>query len=482
MSEKIPANDITEEVPQEFAEIDLYQKREKIYTRKIEGFFQRLRVFTGWPLLIGYFSLPWLSWGDRQAILFDLPARKFHILGLTLWPQDFPLLAWVLIISAFALFLVTKLFGRVWCGYSCPQTVWTSMFMWIEQRTEGTRNQRIKLDKGSWTSEKILKKSIKHAMWLGLAFYTAFTFVAYFTPANELIFSFFDLSVNLWAATWIGIFTLLTYLNAGWLREQVCLHMCPYARFQSAMFDSNTLIVSYDSQRGEPRGSRKKNVDPKSLELGDCVDCELCVQVCPTGIDIRDGLQYECISCTHCIDACDSVMDKMGYARGLISYTTENFLKGVSKNKYSFLRPATLGYFAAIMLMVGVFSWYVYSRVPLDLDIIRDRTQLYQERGEFLENNYTARIMNMTEEAQQLELSILDSGELQLDKVSILGNTQLSLAAGELAEIPFRISIPKSAAKTPVISLNIEVRSLSEPNLQAEKVTNFLSPGNVQHD
>lgn len=474
MSEKIPVENIHEEdLPQEIAEIDLYQKREKIYTRKIEGYFQRIRMFTGWPLLLGYFYLPWLDWDGRQAVLFDLPARKFHIFGLTFWPQDFPLLAWILIISAFGLFLVTKLFGRVWCGYTCPQTVWTSMFMWIEQRTEGTRNQRIKLDKAPWSPEKIVRKSLKHAMWFALAFYTAFTFVAYFTDADELAFSFLDMSINIQALVWIAIFTAMTYLNAGWLREQVCLYMCPYARFQSAMFDPNTLIVSYDPARGEPRGSRKKGVDPRSEGLGDCVDCELCVQVCPTGIDIRNGLQYECIGCALCIDACNSIMDKMEYPRGLIRYTSENELRGQAPKKHLLLRPATIGYLLAISLMLGLFSWKIIARVPLELDIIRDRNQLFEDKGEYIENNYTAKILNMTERKQQFVLEIVDN-----EYASFVGKNQIEIDSGDLAELAFRIRVPKAEVNMPVIPLLLEIRS-HDSALRTRSETSFLSAGGI---
>lgn len=343
MVEKIPVEELPVEqwAPAEVGEVDLYKKREKIYTRKIEGFFQKIRMYTGWPLLLGFYIMPWLQWDGRQAMLFDLPARKFHVLGLTFWPQDMSMLAFVLIIAAFALFLVTALFGRVWCGYTCPQTVWTSMFMWAEQKAEGTPNQRRKLDEGPMSFEKVRRKALKHTMWMVIAFGTGFTFIGYFSPIYDLGFKVFSFDLSLMEFAWITFFTMATYINAGWMREQVCLHMCPYARFQSVMFDRDTLIVSYDAARGETRGSRKKSADPKALGLGDCIDCELCVQVCPTGIDIRNGLQYECISCALCIDACASIMDKMGYEKGLIRYTTENELEGKT---HHLLRGRVIGY------------------------------------------------------------------------------------------------------------------------------------------
>ncbi|MGJ8686834.1 MAG: cytochrome c oxidase accessory protein CcoG, partial [Spongiibacteraceae bacterium] len=370
--EQIDLIKVHEFVPEEVAELDLYQKREKIYTRKIQGFFQRIRVFTGWPLLLGYFLLPWFDWNGRQAILFDLPERQFHILGLTFWPQDLTMLAWLLIIAALLLFTVTNFAGRVWCGYSCPQTVWTSIFMWAEQKAEGSRNQRIKLDAAPWSLDKLRKRTLKHGMWIVVSLATAFTFVAYFTPAKQLIQDCINNNLHPWALFWIVFFTAATYLNAGWMREQVCMYMCPYARFQSAMFDSDTLIISYDKERGDPRGSRKR--DAVDTGLGDCVDCELCVQVCPTGIDIRDGLQYQCIGCALCVDACNSVMKKMDYAPGLISYTTENAL---AKKPSRILRPRLIGYIVVMLIMCGLFTYKVISREALELSVLRDRQALY---------------------------------------------------------------------------------------------------------
>ena len=272
-----------------FAPVDLYQKREKIITRHVSGKYQKLRFFTGWPMLLAYFGTPWLEWGDRQAVLLDLPARQFHIFFLNIWPQDLWLLGWLLMIAAFALFTVTNIVGRLWCGYTCPQTVWTAIYMWIEQKTEGTRHQRVRLDAEPWSISKLKKRTLKHSMWLGFAFLTAFSFVGYFTPIRELTIDFITLNVaaiDSWTMFWLAFFTAATYINAGWMREQICIYMCPYARFQSAMIDRDTLIVSYDPDRGEPRSSRKRGATAGE-GAGDCIDCQLCVQVCPTGIDIR---------------------------------------------------------------------------------------------------------------------------------------------------------------------------------------------------
>ena len=300
--------------------LDLYQTREKIQTRKLPGFFRNLRRWTWFPMLGAFFLIPWFNLDGRQLVWFDLPSRKFYVFNITFWPQDFMLLAWALIICAFALFTVTVLVGRVWCGFSCPQTVWTMLFMSLEDKFEGDRNQRIKLDKAPWTFNKVRRRGGKWLSWVALAFLTGVTFVGYFNPIRELIPSLFTFSAHPAAAFWTLLFSVMTFMNAGFLREQVCMYMCPYARFQSVMFDHDTLVVSYDEARGEPRGARKKGQDHHAEGKGDCVDCSLCVQVCPTGIDIRHGLQYECIDCGLCIDACNTVMDKMGYERGLIFY------------------------------------------------------------------------------------------------------------------------------------------------------------------
>lgn len=461
--------DVKQIEPSEFGELDLYQQREKIYTRKIKGFYQRIRVYTGWPLLLAYFLLPWVNWGERQAVLFDLPARKFHILGLTLWPQDFPLLAFLLIIAAFALFAITVFAGRVWCGYTCPQTVWTSIFMWIEQRTEGSRNQRIKLDKAPWTTEKFLRKFSKYCGWMIVSLITGITFVAYFYPVRQLVPELLTFSTGFWQWSWTLFFTLATYINAGWLREQVCTHICPYARFQSVMFDQDTLIVSYDPKRGEARGSRKRGADYKAQGLGDCIDCELCVQVCPTGIDIRDGLQYECIGCALCIDACNSVMDKMEYPRGLISYTSEHQLEGGTTD---WVRPRMIGYVVVLSLMLGVFSYTIFSRIPLEVSVSRDRNQLYVTSGQGdIDNIYTLNIANMDEQMHEFEVNV--SG---LDNVELIGERSYTLNGGEVREISLRLRMPPETLSKPSTPVEFEVYATDDDSIRATSESRFMMP------
>ncbi len=461
--------EVHEFAPAEVSELDLYQRREKIYTRKIEGFFQRIRLYTGWPLLIGYFLLPWLSWDGRQAVWFDLPERKFHILGLVFWPQDFPLLAFLLIISAFALFAVTVFAGRVWCGYTCPQTVWTSIFMWIEQKFEGSRNQRVRLDQGPWTAEKVVRKGLKHSGWLFVSFLTGMTFVGYFYPVRDLLPDLLTLSAGQWGVLWTLFFTCATYINAGWMREQVCTYMCPYARFQSVMFDQDTLIVSYDPARGEPRGSRKRDADYKAQGLGDCIDCELCVQVCPTGIDIRDGLQYECIGCALCIDACNSVMDKMSYPRGLISYTSEHQLQGGTTR---WLRPRIVGYMLVLCVMVGLFSYRVATRVPLELTVIRDRNELYITTMDGkIENIYTLSLVNMEQSMHEFE--ILVSG---IDGAEIVGDTLHTLDGGEVRSISLRVRADPEQLSRPSTEILFTVRATDQDTLEIGSESRFMRP------
>jgi len=468
MNQKIPVHQIDPAADQPKA-VDLYASREKIYVKEIKGFFQRIRTVSLWLLMGMYFAFCWINVNGQQIVYFDLPGRQFHLFGETFFPQDFMLLSWLLIICAFGLFFVTALFGRVWCGYTCPQTVWTFIFMWIEERVEGSRNQRMKLDKGPTDANKIARKGLKHSLWLLIAFATGLTFVGYFYPIRELVPDFFAFDAGSWAYFWIGFFTLATYLNAGWLREQVCLYMCPYARFQSVMFDRNTMIVSYNPNRGEPRGSRKRGIDPRQADLGDCIDCGMCVQVCPTGIDIRDGLQYECIGCALCIDACDSIMEKMDYPKGLISYTSENALEG-KPSKY--LRPRTLIYAALLLAMISAVVYTITHRHPVELDVLRDRGALFNETADGdIQNNYVLKVINKADATREFHVEVrgLTGAELKTG-VPVL------LYPFEVMDVPVRVEVPPENIQTRNTEIEFVITAKEDSTIQASKQSRFLAP------
>jgi len=415
--------------------VELYQTAPKIHPRTVEGPFVRLRRRLRIALLAATAIGPWLLWDGRQAILLDIPARQFQIFGLTFFPQDFILVASLLIIGAYALFTFTNWLGRVWCGYACPQSVWFTLFIDIEEWIEGPRHRRIRQDEAPMSAAKATMKAKKWAIWIAVSVATATTFVGYFVPIRELIPSMATLSVSGWTLFWLAFFTATTLGMGAVLREQVCRYMCPYARFQSAMFDPDTLIVSYDATRGEPRGRRKKDADIEALGLGDCVDCELCVQVCPVGIDIRDGLQYECISCAHCIDACDSIMERMGYAKGLVSYTTEQRLEGRESRVF---RPRLVGYAIVLLVMIGAFSGLALTRGSGELDVLRDRgalaTEVYDGDRREIENAYRLRVVNKTQQAHVWRVEV-DAAM----PVEVLGETEITIDAGAVLEVPLRL-------------------------------------------
>ncbi|MCQ4266695.1 MULTISPECIES: cytochrome c oxidase accessory protein CcoG [unclassified Pseudomonas] len=437
-----------------------------IHTRSFSGYFRNLRLLGGGLLMLLYFGTVWLNWNGRQAVLWDLGQQQFHIFGATFWPQDFILLSALLIIAAFGLFFITVLAGRVWCGYACPQSSWTWMFMWAEKVTEGDRLQRIKLDAAPWSPGKLLRRSAKHALWLAISLATALTFVGYFTPVRELVGDLTRLDIGLTSAFWLLFFTAATYLNAGWLREQVCLHMCPYSRFQSVMFDADTLLVSYDAARGEARGARRKDSDPRAQNLGDCIDCTLCVQVCPTGIDIRDGLQLDCISCGACIDVCDGVMDRMGYARGLLRYTSERALNGGATR---FFRPRLVAYAVALMAMIGAFIWALEARPQLQLDVTRDRT-LYREnmQGQ-IENMYRLKLINKTQQPRRYALTLTDG------PFALHGPTEVSLAPGEIADLPVSVALLDDTREFSQ-EVHFEARDLAQPASRVRTPSTFVAP------
>jgi len=422
-----------------FEEIPLYEKRREIYQREVDGPWQRMRAVVLFVLAGVYLGGPWITWGGRQAIWWDLPARKFHILGMTFWPQDFILLSWLMIMGAFGLFFFTNLAGRLWCGYGCPQTVWTKFFMWIEWLTEGDRNARMRLDREPWSRDKFTRKAAKHVAWIVLATVVAVTFVGYFSPIRDLVPSLLTLNASATEFVAVAFFTTALYADAGWMREQICKYACPYARFQGAMFDNNTLTIVYDSKRGEPRAHRGLKVDHRAAGLGDCVACNLCVQVCPTGIDIRDGTQYDCIGCAACIDACDEVMTKMNYPKGLVRYATENTLNG---QEYRLFRPRLFAYGSVLLVMMATFAYALVTRVPLEVDIIRERNRLYREtpQGD-IENVYQLRVLNMDQRAHTYRIEV--GG---IDGIRVVGEQDVHVAAGEIAEVPLRLVVPRAQA------------------------------------
>ncbi len=498
----------------------MYVSEKTIHPRDVDGRFQRLRAIAVWVLLGMFYLFPWLKWDGRQSVLFDLPARKFYVFWLNFWPQDFVFLAMLLIIAGMSLFFFTALAGRLWCGYACPQTVWTEVFVWIEQWCEGDRNKRIKFDNSPWTMDKLRRRGGKHVLWLLFALWTGFTFVGFFTPIRELADRLVPFAWSGWETFWVLFYSLATWGNAGVLREQVCKYMCPYARFQSAMFDRNTLIIAYDPMRGEPRGSRKKGLAsvlerargllektvaydyvfraahhhtaadnlvaargntsildhkleaeplPKfaAEELGDCIDCTICVQVCPTGIDIRNGLQYECIACGACIDACDQVMDKVGYPRGLIRYSTQNAIDGKPTRV---LRPRIVVYGLLLLALLVAWTWGVTHRNPLIVDVLRDRNALYRTAADGrIENNYTLKLANKTQQAQTYTIDIVAKDGIALNG----GPQRIQAGAEEVLNLPLILSAPiRVHGKRPLV---IVVES-SDGKLRREIETNFFAP------
>ena len=468
MSERIPT--VETFVPTHPKKVKAKSSDNLIHTRSFTGLFRTLRVAGAGFLFLAFFGTVWLNWGGRQAVLWDLAESKFHIFGATFWPQDFILLSALLIICAFGLFAITVFAGRVWCGYTCPQSSFTWLFMWCEKVTEGERNQRIKLQAAPWNLNKLARRSAKHTLWLGISVLTGLTFVGYFTPIRPLVADLLTWQIGGVSLFWVLFFTAATYLNAGWLREAVCMHMCPYARFQSVMFDKDTLTISYDVARGENRGPRKREVKPAAVGLGDCIDCQLCVQVCPTGIDIRDGLQMECIGCAACIDACDSIMDKMGYPRGLVSYTSEHQLQG---GKTHLLRPRLIGYSAVLLVMIAALVVALVERPMVSLDVTKDRGMFRENAQGQIENIYSLKVINKTQQRQDYRLELVDADDFQLQ-----GRTEISLAPGEISDVPVSVALladkPASSSQT----LRFKVTDVDEPWIYSAADSRFVAPLN----
>lgn len=482
-----PISNVAEiKAPLKEAVISLYEAQEKIYPRSIFGYFTKWRWVMIWLTQLFFYGVPWIQWGNRQALLFDLDAKRFYIFKLVLYPQDLIYLTAILIISALSLFLFTAVAGRLWCGYSCPQTVYTEIFLWIEKKIEGDRAARMKLDESSMSSKKLFKKASKHFVWIAFALWTGFTFVGYFTPIRELLTDFMHLSVGPWDTFWVFFYGFATYGNAGFMREQVCKYMCPYARFQSAMFDDDTLIVTYDEARGEPRGGRSRKAEMK--ELGSCIDCSLCVQVCPTGIDIRKGLQYECIGCGACADVCDTVMDKMDYPRGLIKYSTQNAIA----NKWSHnqilkrvLRPRVVIYSVILwLLIIGLFT-SLWFRDSFRVDVVRDRGVMARlTDGGMVENVYRLQIMNATEKPQHYQIDVAGLKEVEIESENMEEvegaesseeNRVILVKPTESRWVIVDLKIPDGTLEAGSHKIQFEIQSLENKETVIEKSI-FLVP------
>jgi cytochrome c oxidase accessory protein FixG len=469
-------NDIKVEVQGD----SLYAKSDKIFPREIKGRFQLLRTASVYALLGLYYFLPFLQWDDRQAVLFDLPARKFHVFFLTFWPQDFIFLTLLLIMAGLLLFFVTAVAGRVWCGYACPQTVWTEAFIWMERWVEGSRAQQMKLNDMPWNATKVFKRSLKHTLWLSFSLFTGLVFVGYFYPIRELIPDFFSLQISGWALFWVLFYGFATYGNAGFMREQVCKYMCPYARFQSAMFDKDTLIVTYDEARGEPRSRGKKRKNDTQQAQGDCIDCGICVQVCPTGIDIRDGLQYECIACAACVDACDEVMTKINLPTGLVKYSTEALDQGQDKTLLqSVMRPRVMIYAALLSVIFISFIVALSMRSPFQVDILRDRNSLFRWADDaHIENIYQVKLMNKSQRSHRYSVSLegLEGATAQWDNSDDKGFSR-SIGAGEIADATLIVTVPNSDAlpRSTTITLSF-VEEMGEDKHKVVEETRFWGP------
>jgi cytochrome c oxidase accessory protein FixG len=459
----------------DLVEQSLYAKHKKVYARETAGKFNTLRWYFVLLTQVIFYVSPWLQWNGRQALLFDLAERKFYLFGLVLWPQDVIYLSVILLLSAFGLFLFTAVAGRLFCGYACPQTVYTEMFMWIENKLEGDRNARIKLDQAPMSGRKLRIKSSKFFLWGLLSLWTGITFVGYFMPMRDLMHDLVTLTISGWSAFWVFFYSAFCFLQAGFMREQVCKYMCPYARFQGVMFDPDTLIVTYDAARGEARGPRRKTDDVKAKGLGDCVDCKVCVQVCPTGIDIRNGLQYECIGCGLCIDACNDIMQKMDYPPGLIRYATEN---SVSKQYSSqqmmkhIMRPRIMLYTGILLVITAIFVYSLSTRIPMRVDVLRDRGVMSREVGDGLtENVYLLHIMNMQDTDRTFTVKAEGLEGIRMD-----GQDTFTVQALQNMTQPINVRVPAGEGKPGANPINFVIVDTLNPDIRRDEKSTFIQP------
>lgn len=401
--------------------IPFYAPHEKVYPKSVKGTVRRVK----WAVLIACLSLyyigPWLRWSrgvgrPDQALLIDMSTQRAYFFGLEIWPQEIYYLAGLLIIAAIGLFLVTSLFGRIWCGYTCPQTVWTDLFLWAERLVEGDRMQRIRLDQQPLSLGKLGRKLAKHAIWIAIAAATGGAWLMYFNDAPTLLRDLFTLNASLTQYCFFGLFTATTYVLAGWAREQVCTYMCPWPRIQAAMIDEETFAVTYRDWRGEPRAKHKRG---ESWEgRGDCVDCRACVAVCPTGIDIRDGLQLECIGCGLCIDACNEIMDRVDRPRGLIAFDTYANRGAAQRGenaKPRYVRPRTLIYVAALLLIAAVMMFTLLQRSSFEVTLLPDRSPLFVRLSDgSIRDGFTLKIDNRSGEPRLFMVTLADLPDAEL--------------------------------------------------------------------
>ena len=453
------------------AKLALYRKKGKIHAKASTGKFNTLRWAMVWFTQIIFYGTCWLTvdakGATRQAVLMDIAHEKFYLFGLVLWPQDALLMALALILAATALFFVTAVAGRLFCGFACPQTVYTSIFAWIERRVEGDHLERVKLDQSPMSARKLALKAIKHGLWFIFAAWTAITFVGYFTPIREMLPALPDWSVGPWEGFWLIFYCAFTYVQAGLAREAVCQHMCPYSRFQGVMFDPATRNVSYDALRGEVRNTRRQLGN-----TGDCIDCGICVQVCPTGIDIRDGLQYQCINCGLCIDACDQVMTKIGAQTGLIRFMSGREVAGDTQPQNLFGRPRVLIYLSLLLVLSLMAAWALADRSLLLVDVLRDRGALHRETAEgTIENAYTLKLMNLDELERSFMIEVTG-----LPGIQIVDNQEVAVDAGSIRPLSLTVAMPGETASTGIQPIHFRISAKHDPALSVVEKSSFVLP------
>lgn len=452
------------------------QVTKRIHVRETRGWHTNWRWAVVWLTQLVFYGLPWLLWDGRQTVLLDFENQKFFVFGFVFWPQDLIYLSFFLVISALTLFLSTTVVSRVWCGFACPHTVYTEIFQWVERQIEGGRSARIRLDRAQASFSKFRKKLIKHGIWILIAGWTGLTFVGFFTPIRDLVPAMLAASIKPWALFWMFAYGTVAYVNAGWMREQVCRIICPYSRLQGAMMDRSTLVIEYDQVRGEPRGLRNRKQMSAVHARGDCIDCTLCVQVCPVGIDIRDGFQHECTGCGACYDACDLVMEKIDGNRGLIRYASNGLsteLRNTLEPSWQpLLRSRVLIYAGLITAVTVVLAVSLGLRVPLKLDVARDRADVAQSNdfGE-VENVYRLHIVNAEVRAQWFRIEVKG-----LRGIALVHSDLTWVSGSSSSSVTVRVRVPGGSANVGPNNISFRLQGLAEENLQVTEKAVFFMP------